>query len=84
MADQYEFKMIQIPQTFHLQKDTGKEIATYLEQLARDTGVGGWEFYRIDQVGVQVQPGCGGVMLGQKISMTYYNVVTFRRAKPSP
>lgn len=34
MSETYEFKMVQIPQTFVLKQDTGKEIATYLEKLA--------------------------------------------------
>lgn len=75
----YEFKMMQLPQTFVLQKDTGKEIAVYLEKTSREMGVQGWEFYRIDQVGVAVQPGCLGALSGVKQTMTYYNVVTFRR-----
>lgn len=82
MAENYDFKMIQLPQTFALQKDTGKEVAVYLEKLSQDMSVQGWQFYRIDQVGVAVSPGCLGAMTGVKQTMTYYNVVTFRKAKP--
>lgn len=82
MAENYDFKMIQLPQTFVLQKDTGKEIAVYLEKLSQDMSAQGWQFYRIDQVGVAVAPGCLGAMSGVKQTMTYYNVVTFRRDKP--
>lgn len=81
MAENYDFKMIQLPQTFVLQKDTGKEIAVYLEKLSQDMGTQGWQFYRIDQVGVAVSPGCLGAMTGVKQTMTYYNVVTFRKEK---
>jgi hypothetical protein len=76
-----EYKMIQLPQTFVLKQDTGKEIATYLETMAHKLGEQGWEFYRIDQVGVAVAPGCLGLLTGAKTSMTYYNVVTFKRQK---
>jgi hypothetical protein len=79
----YEFKMVQLPQTFLLQKDTGKEIAVYLEKLSQEHSAQGWEFFRIDQVGVAVSPGCMGAMTGVKQTMTYYNVVSFRREKPT-
>jgi hypothetical protein len=77
----YEFKMMQLPQTFVLKQDTGTEIAAYLEKLSKDMGVDGWEFYRVDSVGVAVQPGCLAALSGTKQTMTYYNVVTFRRTK---
>lgn len=77
----YEFKMVQLPQTFVLKQDTGKEIAAYLEKLIQDMGAQGWEFYRIDQVGVLVQPGCLAALVGTKQTMTYYNVVAFRKPK---
>lgn len=81
MQTEYEFKMIQLPQTFVLKQDTGKEIAAYLEALSKELGAQGWEFQRIDSVGVQVQPGCMGMLTGVKQTMNYYNVVTFRRQK---
>ena len=81
MAENYDFKMVQLPQTFVLQKDTGKEIAAYLEKLSQEMSAQGWQFYRVDSVGVAVQPGCAGAMTGVKQTMNYYNVVTFRREK---
>ena len=42
MEPAYEFKMVQLPQTFVLKQDTGKEIAAYLEKLSRDLGAQGW------------------------------------------
>lgn len=77
----YEFKMVQLPQTFVLKQDTGKEIAAYLEKIAHEMGAHGWEFYRVDSVGVAVQPGCLAALAGTRQTMTYYNVVTFRRLK---
>ncbi len=47
----------------------------------------GWEFYRVDSIGVRVQPGClGAVMLaisGQSVMTELYYVVTFRKLTPS-
>jgi hypothetical protein len=79
----YEYRMVQLPQTFILKQDTGKEIAAYLEKLASDWGAQGWEFYRIDEVGVAVQPGCFAALGGAKASIVTYNVMSFRRPKPS-
>jgi hypothetical protein len=77
----YAYKMVQLPQTYVLKKDTGHEISDHLESLVLQMGEKGWEFYRIDSVGVAVNPGCLAAMLGQKQSMTYYNIVTFRQEK---
>lgn len=80
----YEFKMVQLPQTFWFQQDTGKEVALSLEGLAKQYGSQGWEFYRIDSVGVAVPAGCLARLFGTQVeSMTHYNVVTFRRQIPS-
>lgn len=80
----YEFKMIQLPQTFVLKQDTGKEIAAYLENLSIQMGSQGWEFYRVDTVGVATNPGCLAALMGAKSTMSNYNIVTFRRAKATP
>lgn len=82
METKFEYKMVQLPQTFVLKKDTGNEIAVYLETLAREWASKGWEFHRIDSVGVAVNPGCLGAFTGVKATMTYYNIVTFRKPLP--
>lgn len=79
-APRYEYKMAQLPQTFWFKQDTGKEVALYLEGLAKQYGAQGWEFYRIDSVGVAVPAGCLAKLLGAQVeSVRHYNVVTFRR-----
>lgn len=75
----YEYKMIQLPRTFVLKQDTGNEIADYLQRLATQHAVHGWEFHRIDSVGVAVQPGCLPAFMGVPKTMSYYNIATFRR-----
>lgn len=81
MTDQirYEYKMIQLPRTFVLKKDQGNEIAAYLEKLSNEWVAKGWEFYRIDSVAVAVPPGCFAALGGAQVTMTNYNIVTFRR-----
>ena len=79
----YEFKMVQLPQNFVVKKDTGTEIAAHLQNIIFEHSKQGWEFYRIDQVGVAVQPGCMGSLMGVKQTFTYYNIVSFRRLLPA-
>ena len=66
-------------QTFTLKNDKGTEIAAYLEKLIQEMAGKGWEFYRIDTVGVLVPPGCLAAFAGMRATMTYYNIVAFRR-----
>ena len=79
----YEYKMVQIPPAIVVQakEAKGNEAAYYLENLANQYGAQGWEFYRVDTVGVVTQPGCLMGLLGVKQSVNDYFVVTFRRTK---
>lgn len=84
----YQYRMIQIPPAISVTGvEKGTEAAHYLESLANQQAQQGWEFYRVDSIGVEVRPGCiagllhtltGGV-LGAEITYTSYYVVTFRK-----
>lgn len=78
-----EYKMVQIPPAIVVkEKDArGNEAAYYLEQLANQYAAQGWEFYRVDTVGVVTQPGCLASLLGSKQTVIDYFVVTFKRQK---
>ncbi len=39
----------------------------------------GWEFYSLDNVDIEVTPGCLGMLLGQRESYMTYNQVILRR-----
>jgi len=79
----YQYKMIQIPQdvTVKMKEQRGNEAAAYLEAIANDRAAEGWEFYRVDEVGVLARPGCLGFLFGRRAEYTVYYVVTFRRSK---
>jgi len=79
----YEYKMMQIPPTITVKAkdERGNEAAYYLQSLANEQAGQGWEFYRVDTVGVVSQPGCLASLLGAKQVMVEYYVVTFRREK---
>jgi len=79
----YEYKMIQVPPRIAVKakEERGNEAAVYLQSLANEQAAEGWEFYRVDTVGVVTQPGCLGSLLGAKQTLLEYYVVTFRREK---
>ena len=79
----YEYKMIQMPPNITVQakEARGNEAAYYLEQVANQWSAQGWEFYRVDTVGVVTNPGCLGMLLGARASLLEYFVVTMRRPR---
>ncbi len=78
----YEYRMIQIPPSISVpaKEWRGQEAAFYLQSIANEQTAQGWEFYRVDRVGVVVQPGCLAALFGARQSLIEYFVVTFRRA----
>lgn len=79
----YQYKMLQVPQdvTVKMKEQRGNEAAAYLESIANTHAADGWEFYRVDEVGVLARPGCFGFLFGRRAEYTVYYVVTFRRNK---
>lgn len=79
----YEYKMIQVPPTIVIkQKEVaGNEAAYYLQSITNEHASDNWEFYRVDTIGVVVEPGCLASLLGARRTLTEYYVVTFRRLK---
>jgi hypothetical protein len=75
------YKMVQIPPNISVsdRDQHGNAAAAYLEGVVNQLAAQGWEFLRIDTIGVHVQPGCLLSLLGQKTSVTSYYVVTFRK-----
>ncbi len=79
----YQYKMIQIPPTITVSTKEGREqgvAANYLESVVSKYAVQGWEFYRVDAIGVIEQPGCLAGLLGSKATNLNYYVVTFRKS----
>lgn len=77
----FEYRMIQAPPTLVVRRreDNGREAALYLEGIVNEQATQGWEFYRVDTIGVKVKPGCLGAFSGQREATIHYYVVTFRR-----
>ena len=77
----YEYKMGQIPPSIEVKEKhyRGQEAAYYLQSIVNEQAKEGWEFYRVDSVGVLRRPGCLAGLLGAKETMLEYYVVTFRK-----
>jgi hypothetical protein len=81
----YEYRMVQIPPNITVkQKEAkGNEAAFYLQRIVNEQARQGWEFVRVDTIGVQTQPGCLAALLGGQVRTLNYYVVTFRRGRKS-
>lgn len=79
----YKYKMVQIPPNIavKMKGHKGNEAAAYLEEIVNQYAEEGWEFYRVDSIGVELQPGCLAALFGKKAEDSLYYVVTFRMEK---
>lgn len=59
----------------------GNEAAVYLKKLINGMAERGWEFYRVDPMSVEIEPGCLGTLLGQSSSYTSVHVAVFRKRR---
>ncbi len=84
----YTYRMVQIPPNlvvaakgmFKQAPDPSTLAATYLQQIVNSEAQQGWEFFRVDSVGVKSEPGCLAALGGAKTIDTVYYVITLRRA----
>lgn len=77
----FAYKMVPLPPVVDPARDRplARQAAEGLQETVEKHAVGGWEFFRVDTVEVEVQPGCLGVLLAQGPRLVNYQVVTFRR-----
>ncbi len=76
----WKYKMVQIPPTIVIGEGMATKgiAATYLERIVEEYAELGWEFYRVDTIGVRVYPGCLAGLFGVRPTDESYYVVTFR------
>jgi hypothetical protein len=76
----YKYTMVQLAPSITVEagKEQGDEAAKYLESIVNDYAKVGWEFYRIDTIGVISKSGCFGGLFGANTTATEYYVATFR------
>jgi len=83
----YEYHMVQVPPTISVKAGQGGGAAAYyLQEIVDKFAQDGWEFYRIETIGVLEQPGCGclAALLGIRAQVREQYVVVFRRSVGSP
>ena len=81
LAPQYVYKMVQMPPNIEIQEGTSTRgrAAGYLEGVVNEYARDGWEFFRVDQIGIRINPGCLAGMFGARADTVVYYVVTFRK-----
>jgi DNA-directed RNA polymerase subunit RPC12/RpoP len=78
---QYEYRMVPIPPNV-VKKDgmsMREAAADYLQTTVNEQAQDGWDFFRVDAIGVRVPQGCMAALLGDQERRATYYVVTFRR-----
>ena len=80
-SPQYVYKMVQIPRNVEIKEGMSQRgrAAGYLESVVNEHARSGWEFFRVDQIGIHVNPGCLTALFGAKPTVYLYYVVTFRK-----
>jgi molybdopterin/thiamine biosynthesis adenylyltransferase len=76
------YTMVQVPPSIEVQASGGaahQAAAIYLESIVDEYAALGWEYYRVDSIGVVKNPGCLLALFGVRPTMVMYYVVTFRR-----
>jgi len=79
----YVYKMIQIPPDIEVGggTSTAGRAADYLEGVVNEYAAKGWEFFRVDEIGIRIKPGGLASLFGARGRRLGYHVVTFRRPR---
>ena len=77
----YIYKMVQIPPTISVKEgaEASQLAAYYLQDVVNQYAIEGWDFYRVDEIGIYVEPGCLASLFASGPSRQSYYVVTFRK-----
>lgn len=59
--------------------ESASTVSQQLQDVINQYGQQGWEFYRLDDVDVQVKPGCLASLLGASATFLTFNQIIFRR-----
>jgi len=77
----YEYRMVQLSPVISVHgKERGTEAAGFLQGVVDQEAREGWEFYRVDTIGVLSKTGCLGALFGVKETAVEYYVATFRKS----
>lgn len=78
----YEYRVI--PFVGHLKSgfftvENAQKVSEQLQGVINQHTQGGWEFYRIDKIDIQITPGCLASLFGARVSFITFDQVIFRR-----
>jgi hypothetical protein len=75
------YKMFQLAPTISVKEGvkTSQLAAHYLEDVVGRFAKEGWEFFRVDEIGIDVRPGCLAALFGVGAVRHSYYVITFRQ-----
>lgn len=76
----YEYKVVPFTGSVKSSSSTG-EVSSQLESLIEREATNGWEFCQLNNVNVEVKPGCLGSLLGGQVTYQQIDQVIFRREK---
>jgi hypothetical protein len=80
---EHEYRMIQVPPRVEIRSGAShnRRVADFLEGIVNKMALDGWEFFRVDTLGVTENPGCIASLFGANTFTVNYYVVTFRRPR---
>lgn len=79
----YEYNMVQMSSSVeNSRRGQPGSAAAYLQHIVEKYAVDGFEFYRVDSLGVLDPPGCIAGVFGGKHEYHSVHVATFRRRDP--
>jgi hypothetical protein len=83
----WEYKVVPLPRDVAVMRkmfaapDPAATAAGYVEQIINQYAQQGWEFVGISEMSVTERPGCLAALFGGKATLTFYNLLTFRKVK---
>lgn len=81
----YEYKAVQVPQLIAAKdkKHHGKEAEIFMQAALSEHAADGWEYFRIEKIGVIERVGAWDSLFGKKGHAQEQSVLTFRRQASS-
>ena len=59
---------------------SAEEVSSQLASVINQNATGGWEFYQLGSVDIEVQPGCLAGIFGAKTAFVTWDQVIFRKS----
>ncbi len=61
--------------------ENANAVTAQLQEVINQNTTQGWEFYSMNKVDVQINPGCLAALLGSKVTFVTFDQIVFRRAR---